>query len=80
MAVDVLYPAFVHEYYFHYSININVTWESKIQMMGLELGNPATPLLAQTLVISWTNVAKLSVVSFFYLEHHPICLLVYFSV
>ena len=34
---------------FHHSININETWESKIQMIGLELGDPATPLLAQTL-------------------------------
>ena len=36
----------VHEYYSHHTININETWESKIQMMGLELGDPATPLLA----------------------------------
>ena len=39
----------VHEYYSHHTININETWESKIQMMGLELGAPATPSLAQTL-------------------------------
>ena len=36
----------VHEYYSHHAININETWGSKIQMMGLELGDPATPLLA----------------------------------
>ena len=29
-------PTWVHEYYFHHSINIKETWESKIRMIGLE--------------------------------------------
>ena len=48
---------------FHHSISIIETWQSETQMMGLELGNPVTPLLAQTL-LSWTSVAKLFVVNF----------------
>ena len=65
---------------FHHSININETWQSEIQMMGLELGNPVTSKLAQTLILSWTSVAKLCrELLNLEVDHRPIRLLVYYS-